>query len=68
MEKAVSFRYCSRFLVSTVHPRREINELAKPVATSRESAQRANQTPVVVNHSGLIEKSFGERDFGVLKI
>jgi hypothetical protein len=49
--KPVSFRYCSRFVVSTVHPRREI---AKLVATSGELPQRLNQTPVVLNHSGSV--------------
>jgi hypothetical protein len=40
-------------VVSTVHPRREIGEFEKPVATSAESSQAPNQTPVVVNNSGL---------------
>jgi hypothetical protein len=39
-------------VVSTVHPRREIGEFEKPVATSAESPQAPNQTPVVVNNSG----------------
>jgi hypothetical protein len=50
--KPVSFRYCSRFIASTVHPRREINEFVKLVAASGELRPRANQTPVVVNNSG----------------
>jgi RNA polymerase sigma-70 factor (ECF subfamily) len=40
------------FVDSTVHPRGEINEFAKRVATSGELTQRANRTPVVVNNSG----------------
>ena len=39
-------------VVSTVHPRLEINEFVKLVSTSEELPQRANQTPVVVNNSG----------------
>ncbi len=54
MEKAFSFRSCSRFVVSTVYPRLEINEFSKLVATSGELPQRANQTLVVVNNSGLV--------------
>jgi hypothetical protein len=51
----VSLGYCSKFVVSTVHPRREIGEFEKPVATSAESPQAPNQTPVVVNNSGLFQ-------------
>jgi hypothetical protein len=50
--KLVSLGYCSRFVVSANHPRREIDKFAKPASASRESLQRPNQTPVVVNNSG----------------
>ena len=40
-------------VVSTGHPRREIDEFAKPASASGESLQRTNQAPVVVNNSGL---------------
>jgi hypothetical protein len=42
----------SSFVVSTGHPRREIDEIAKLAFASGESLQRAKQTPVVVNNSG----------------
>ena len=51
--KLVSLGYCSRFVVSTGHPRCEIDEFAKIASASKESFQRTNQTPVVVNNSGL---------------
>ena len=49
--KLVSLGYCSRFVVSTGHPRREIDQFAKPACASGESLQWGNQTPVVVNNS-----------------
>ena len=52
IEKAGFMGHCAKFEVSTVHPRREIGDFAKPVATSGESLKWANQTPVIVNHSG----------------
>jgi hypothetical protein len=52
MGKLVSLGYCSKFVVSTGHPRREIDEFAKLASAFGESLQRANQTPVVVNNSG----------------
>jgi integrase len=51
--KLVSLGYCSKFVVSTGHPRREIDEFAKLASASGECLQRKNQTPVVVNNSGL---------------
>jgi hypothetical protein len=39
-------------VVSTGHPRREIDEFEKLAYASRESLQWANQTPVVVDNSG----------------
>jgi hypothetical protein len=53
LRKLDSLGYCSKFVVSTGHPRREIDEFEKLAYTSRESLQWANQTPVVVNNSGL---------------
>ena len=47
--------YCSRFVVSTGHPRREIDEFEKLASAYAKSLKRANQTPVVVNNSGLTE-------------
>ena len=52
--KLVSFGFCSRFVVSAGHPRRETDEFAKQPSASGESIQRANLTPVVVNNSGLV--------------
>jgi hypothetical protein len=52
LRKLVSLGYCSTFVVSTGHSRREFDELAKLASASKESLQRANQTPVVVNNSG----------------
>jgi hypothetical protein len=55
--KPVSLGYCSRFMVSAVHPRRETDEFAKLASASGELPQRANQTPVVVNNPGSIGKN-----------
>jgi hypothetical protein len=52
MGKLVSLGYCSKYVVSTGHPRPEIDEFEKLAYASGESLQRANQTPVVVNNSG----------------
>jgi hypothetical protein len=49
--KLLSLEYCSNFVVST---RLEINESAKLVSASGELRPKANQTPVVVNNSGLV--------------
>jgi hypothetical protein len=57
LEKAASLGYCSKFVVSTGHPRREIDEFAKLACASGESLQRPNQTPVVVNNSGLNQQA-----------
>jgi hypothetical protein len=46
-------------VVSTVQPRREIDESTKLVATSEESTGRAKQMPAVVSHSGLIAVYIG---------
>ncbi len=53
LEKACFIGVLLQFVVSKGHPRREINEFAKLASASGESLQRANQTPVVVNNSGL---------------
>ena len=55
-ESLFHWGYCSRFVVSTGHPRREIDEFAKLASASGESLQRANQTPVVVNNSGSVQR------------
>jgi hypothetical protein len=52
--KLVSLGYGARFVVSKGYPRCEIDELAKHASASKESLQRASQTPVVVNNSGLL--------------
>jgi hypothetical protein len=39
-------------MVSTGHPRREIDEFAKLASASAEPLQRTIQTPIVVNNSG----------------
>ena len=57
--RLVSLGYCFMFVDSTVHPRGEINEFAKRVATSGELNQRANRTPVVVNNSGSVLRTKG---------
>jgi prepilin-type N-terminal cleavage/methylation domain-containing protein/prepilin-type processing-associated H-X9-DG protein len=45
-------------VVSTGHPRREIDQFAKPASASGESPQWGNQTPVVLNNSGLDRNNF----------
>jgi hypothetical protein len=59
--KLVSLGYCSKLVVSTGHPRREIDEFAKLASASRESPKRANQTPVVVNNSGFYKAASDSR-------
>jgi pyrroloquinoline quinone biosynthesis protein B len=52
LRKLVSSGCCCKFVVSTGHPRREIDEFAKLASASAELLQWTNQTPVVVNNSG----------------